>query len=144
MEALGLLESETPITKDVDAFLLVIVVKTFILYLKSGRTNGSIISPIILELKFSFWELQRGQGLGSTLTRGKECHLLSLWLGFANWSMQSIVFNPNSDSVQSGNDMSRCCYTTRCVCTSQRKLRFYMLIARRSSNLLQCSNKIMT
>lgn len=59
------------------------------------------MSPIILEHKFYSWELQRGQGIGSTLTRWKECHLLSLWLGFANLSMQSIVFNPNSDSVQS-------------------------------------------
>lgn len=49
MEVLGLLESETSITKDVIIFLLAIVIKAFILYLISGRTNSSILSPIMLE-----------------------------------------------------------------------------------------------
>lgn len=93
--------SETSITKGVIIFLLAIVIKTFILCLISGRTNGSILSPIMLAHKFNLWHLERGRGIDPALTWWKECHLLSACPSFANVSMQSIVFNPNSDSVQS-------------------------------------------
>lgn len=59
MEVLGLLESETFIIKGAIIFLLAMVIKAFILYLISGRTNSSILSPI-------GWE--QGWGLGSALT----------------------------------------------------------------------------
>lgn len=91
MEVLGLLESETSIIKGAIIFLLAMVIKAFILYIISGRTDRTIVSH----------RLEQGWGLGSALTWWKECHLLSPCPCFANVSMQSIAFNPNSDSVQS-------------------------------------------
>lgn len=83
--------------------LLSIGTRAFILYLISGSTDSSILSPIMLEHWFKSWGLGRGWGIGSALALwGKDCHLLSLCPSFANISMQSIVFNLNSDSVQSG------------------------------------------
>lgn len=100
MEALGLLESETPIAKCVNAFLLAIVVKTFILYLISGRTNSSLFSPIMLEHKFSSWE-QEDRALALLWPGEKSATYWACGSVLQTLSMQSIVFKPNSDSVQS-------------------------------------------